>query len=107
MSDITIKNLQDAQAFFAQLKEKEVKKTLLSISLSFDDAITNLDDLHEYEERKLVELINTQVNFNIVKETIKEAIGELESKKSRLLSHTELCVTRLDHVEVMSSHQPF
>ena len=83
MSDITIKNLQDAQAFFEKLEEKQINQTLLSISLSFDDAITNLDDLHEYEERKLVKLINTQVNFNTIKETIRDTIEQLETKESK------------------------
>ena len=83
MSDITIKNLQDAQAFFEKLEEKQINQTLLSISLSFDESINNLDDLHEYEERKLVKLINTQVNFNTIRETIRDAIEELEKKGSK------------------------
>lgn len=81
MSDITIKNLEDAKAFFDKLEDKEVKQTLLSISLSFDESINHLDDLHEYEERKLLKLINTQVNFNTIRETIRDTIQKLEAKE--------------------------
>tara|TARA_X000001382_G_C3114227_1_gene160970 strand:+ start:146 stop:400 length:255 start_codon:yes stop_codon:yes gene_type:complete len=83
MSDITIKNLEDAKAFFDKLEEEEMRQTLLSISLSFDESINHLDDLHEYEERKLVKLINTQVNFNTIRETIRDTIKELETKGSK------------------------
>ena len=83
MSDITMKNLEDAQAFFDKLEEDEMRQTLFSISLSFNETINHLDDLHEYEERKLVKLINTQVNFNTLRETIKDTIQELETKGSK------------------------
>ena len=83
MSDITIKKLQDAEAFFTKLQEDKIQSLLFSIKCSFDEEVQDLDNLHSYETRKIVELINTKVNFGTILDTIEESIDNLEKKESK------------------------
>ena len=83
MSKITIKKLQDAEAFLNELQDNKIQSILFSIGCSFDEKITDLDNLHSYEANKLVNLINTKVHFNTILESINESIETLEEEESK------------------------
>ena len=83
MSNITIKQLQDAEAFLTNLQDKKVNEILFSIQCSFDKEVKDLDKLQSYEKNKLVNLINTKVNFSVILENIEESIEALEEKEGK------------------------
>lgn len=83
MSNITIQRLQDAEAFFTKLQDKKVNEILFSIQCSFDEEVKDLDKLQSYEKNKLVNLINTKVNFNVILENIEESIEALQEKEGK------------------------
>ncbi len=83
MSNITIQKLQDAEAFFTNLQDKKVNEILFAIQCSFDEEVKNLDKLQSYEKNKLISLINTKVNFNVILENIEESIEALQEKESK------------------------
>ena len=75
-----IQKLQDAEAFFERLQEAQIKELLFTIQCSFDKEVRDLKTLDSWNERKILELINTKVHFNLALETIAEHIEDLKEE---------------------------
>ncbi len=66
MSNITIKNLQDAEAFLNAHKSKVLEKDFDYITCTMKERINSLDDLGGYDTHNLIELINAEVTFRTI-----------------------------------------
>ena len=81
MSNINIiQKLQDAKAFFSDLEDKRTEELLFTIRCSFDKEVKDLKGLSSYDQKKIVELINTKVNFNLALDNLDETIEELKEE---------------------------
>lgn len=66
MSDITIKNLQDAEAFLNAHKSRVAEKDFDYITCTMKERINSLDELGGYDTNNLIELINKEVTFRTI-----------------------------------------
>ena len=81
MSNINIiQKLQDAKAFFSDLEDKRTEELLFTIRCSFDKEVKELKGLNSWDERKIIELINTKVNFNLALDNLDETIEDLKEE---------------------------
>jgi exonuclease I len=81
MSNIKIiQKLQDATAFFSDLEDKRIEELLFTIRCSFDKEVKDLKGLNSYDQNKIIELINTKVNFNLVLDNLNQTIDELKEE---------------------------
>ena len=78
-----IQKLQNAQAFFSKMESKQIKSILFSLSCAVEAEVKDVDNLHLYEKEKVLELINTQVNFGAIQDTLDQAIESLEKEEAK------------------------
>lgn len=81
MSNITIKNLQDAEAFLNAHKAKVLEKDFDYITCTMNHRINSLDELGGYDSYNLIELINTEVHFRTIAKSLSNYKEMLEQKK--------------------------
>ncbi len=75
-----IQKLQDARSFFMNLEEKRTEELLFTIRCSFDKELKDLKGLSHYDQNKLIELVNTKVNFHLAIESLDDQIEELKEE---------------------------
>ena len=78
-----IQKLQNAQAFFSKMESKQIKSILFSLSCAVESEVKDVDNLHLYEKEKVLELINTQVHFGAIQDTLDQAIESLEKEEAK------------------------
>ena len=81
MSNITIKNLQDAEAFLNAHKAKVLEKDFDYITCTMKDRINSLDDLCGYDSHNLIELINKEVSFRTIARSLSNYKEILKQEK--------------------------
>lgn len=81
MSNITIENLQDAEAFLNRHTPKSIQEQYDHITCTIGKPIESLDDLDQYDNRAMIELINTTVNFKTISRALLELKYQLKAEK--------------------------
>lgn len=81
MSNITIKKLQDAEAFLNRHTPKSIQEQYDHITCTIGTPIESLDDLCHYDNRAMIELINTTVNFKTISRALRELQDHLKTEK--------------------------
>jgi len=83
MSNITIEKLQDAEAFLDRHTPKYVQEQYDHITCTIGKPIESLDDLDNYDNREMIELINTTVNFKVISRALRELRNQLKAEKEK------------------------
>jgi phosphopantothenate synthetase len=81
MSNITIEKLQDAEAFLDRYTPKSIQEQYDHITCTIGKTIESLDDLSHYDNRAMIELINTTVNFKVISRALRELKYQLKTEK--------------------------
>lgn len=81
MSNITIQKLQDAEAFLDRYTPKSIQEQYDHITCTIGKPIESLDDLDHYDNRAMIELINTTVNFKIISRALRDLKNQLKTEK--------------------------
>jgi len=81
MSNITIQKLQDAEAFLQSYTPKSIQEQYEHITCTIGTPIESLDDLCQYDNRQLIKLINTTVNFKVISRALRELKDQLKTEK--------------------------
>lgn len=80
MSNITLKQIQDAEAFLNEHSAKILKKDYNYITCTMQNKINSLDELGEYDTNNMIELINSTIHFKTMSKALREVQGFLKSE---------------------------
>ena len=80
MSNITIKQLQDAEAFLNAHSARILQKDFDYITCTMEDKITSLDELGGYDTHNMIELINSTIHFKTMSKALADLKGFLKSE---------------------------
>lgn len=81
MSNITIKQIQEAEAFLNAHKAQILEKDFNHITCTMDEKIKSLSELGGYDTYNLIELINTEVSFRIIGRALSKYRDQLQTEK--------------------------
>ena len=81
MSNITIKQLRDAEAFLNAHSARILKKDFDYITCTMKEKITSLDELGGYDTNNMIQLINSTIHFKNISEALEQLKDHLRNQK--------------------------
>ena len=78
MSNLTTKQLQDAEAF---LNAHSTRKDFDYITCTMKEKITSLDELGGYDTNNMIQLINSTIHFKNISEALEQLKDHLRNQK--------------------------
>jgi hypothetical protein len=81
MSNLTTKQLQDAEAFLNAHSTRILKKDFGYITCTMTEKITSLDELGGYDTNNMIELINSAIHFKNISEALEQLKDHLRNQK--------------------------
>ena len=81
MSNLTIKQLRDAEAFLNAHSARILKKDFGYITCRMKEKITSLDELGGYDTQNMIELINSTIHFKNISEALAQLKDHLRNQK--------------------------
>lgn len=81
MSNITIKQLQDAEAFLNTHSADTLYKDFGYITCTMKERISSLDELGGYDTQNMINLLNKTIHFRNISEALSQFKDHLRTQK--------------------------